>query len=232
MHVSSVVTNQFEGKRWAIPARVYARSLELYAGAPVTRERLQSELQMLGYQQRPQAEKTGTWAMNGNRMLVNSRPFRFWDGEEPARALDVRFADGGIESLRERRSGNEIDLVRMEPLEIGSIFPSHGEDRLALGPEDIPEALRQALVVVAAPALDLAQPRADPPEGAGERQGLRDHLHRPAAVAAGDLVDEARDVEPRRAARRAPSRRRPSDRPAEERTPDRPNGASRDGPAS
>jgi hypothetical protein len=62
----------------------------------------------------------------------------------------------------------------------------------------------QPLVVpVAAPAALLAQARAHPPERPGERQPLVDPLHRPAVLAARDLVDEARDVETRRAARRA-----------------------------
>ncbi|MEJ2308184.1 MAG: penicillin-binding protein 1B [Gammaproteobacteria bacterium] len=148
MHVSSVVTKKFEGKRWAVPARVYARSLELYAGSPVTSDRLQSELKLLGYRQKPQADRTGTWAVNGNRMLVNSRPFRFWDGEEPAQALDVRFGDGGVESLRDRRSGAEIDLVRMEPLEIGSIYPSHNEDRVILSYAQIPKMLEKTLLEI------------------------------------------------------------------------------------
>ena len=30
------IRHQFEGKRWAVPAKVYARPLELYAGAPLS----------------------------------------------------------------------------------------------------------------------------------------------------------------------------------------------------
>lgn len=148
VHVSDIVTKKFEGKRWAVPARVYARSLELYAGAPVSGERLKAELNLLGYRERPQADKTGSWAMNGNRLFVNSRPFRFWDGQESARALDVRFSGGSIESLRDRRSGKEIDLVRMEPLEIGSIYPSHNEDRVILSYDQIPKMLEKTLLEV------------------------------------------------------------------------------------
>jgi penicillin-binding protein 1B len=36
------VRNQFEGKRWALPARVYARPLELLAGMPLTPDDLTS----------------------------------------------------------------------------------------------------------------------------------------------------------------------------------------------
>jgi penicillin-binding protein 1B len=148
VHVSGMVTEKFEGKRWAVPARVYARSLELYAGAPVSGDRLRSELQMLGYREEPQADRTGTWTQNGNRLFVNSRPFTFWDGQEPARSLDVRFEGDRVVSLRERRSGTEVDLVRFEPLEIGSIYPSHNEDRIILGYHQIPKMLEQTLLAI------------------------------------------------------------------------------------
>ena len=30
------IRQQFEGKRWAVPAKVYARPLELYVGSPLS----------------------------------------------------------------------------------------------------------------------------------------------------------------------------------------------------
>ena len=44
-----LVRSQFEGKRWALPARVFARPLELYEGQSLRPENLQKELQLLGY---------------------------------------------------------------------------------------------------------------------------------------------------------------------------------------
>ena len=49
VYLSSEVRVAFEGKRWAIPARVYARPLELYEGASLSPEQLRYELQILGY---------------------------------------------------------------------------------------------------------------------------------------------------------------------------------------
>ena len=64
---------------------------------------------------------------------------------------------------------------------------------------------RQALVVLAAPAVLLAQPRADPAERAGQREALGDDLHRRRAGCRrlGDLAHERRDVEHRRTRRGA-----------------------------
>jgi penicillin-binding protein 1B len=38
VHLDKVVRAKFEGKRWALPARVYARPLELYVGRALTRD--------------------------------------------------------------------------------------------------------------------------------------------------------------------------------------------------
>ena len=43
------VRNQFEGKRWAIPARVYASPVELYAGYALPPEKFEALLKMLHY---------------------------------------------------------------------------------------------------------------------------------------------------------------------------------------
>ena len=43
------VRNEFEGRRFALPARVYARPLELFVGAGLGPEELALELRGLGY---------------------------------------------------------------------------------------------------------------------------------------------------------------------------------------
>ncbi len=45
------VRKQFEGKRWAIPARVYASPVELYAGYALTAEKFEALLKMLHYRE-------------------------------------------------------------------------------------------------------------------------------------------------------------------------------------
>ncbi|MEN8213183.1 MAG: penicillin-binding protein 1B [Pseudomonadota bacterium] len=148
MQLSDEITTSFEGQRWAIPARVYSRSMELYAGAPVSTQRLADELNYLGYRKVSQADTTGTWAMNGGRFMLRSRPFTSWDGAEPERALDVRISGGKVSSVADLVSGKELDLVRLEPLEIGSIYPRDNEDRVILAPGDIPDLLKKTLTTI------------------------------------------------------------------------------------
>jgi membrane peptidoglycan carboxypeptidase len=52
-----------------------------------------------------------------------------------------------IEALRDSR-GHEIPILRLDPLLIGSIFPTHGEDRIVVTPAEVPTLLPAALKAV------------------------------------------------------------------------------------
>jgi len=141
------VKSRFEGKRWAVPARVYGRPMELYPGAAISAEQLVAELQRLGYRKARSAKQVASWSRNRNRIVVRSRPFRFWDGLEPGRVLDLRFKGAILDSLRDGR-GRKLALVRLEAPEIGSIYPTHNEDRVPVPREQLPALLVEGLLAV------------------------------------------------------------------------------------
>src|SRR5690554_761822 len=49
IYLDAVVTSRFEGRRFEVPSRVYARPLELYDGATVSAATLNQELELAGY---------------------------------------------------------------------------------------------------------------------------------------------------------------------------------------
>ncbi|HEX7025638.1 MAG TPA: penicillin-binding protein 1B, partial [Gammaproteobacteria bacterium] len=51
VYLDVLIRSQFEGKRWALPARVYARPMELYAGEDLTKTDLLAELRFLNYRE-------------------------------------------------------------------------------------------------------------------------------------------------------------------------------------
>ncbi|MCG8428543.1 MAG: transglycosylase domain-containing protein, partial [Chromatiales bacterium] len=140
------VQAKFSGKRWAVPARVYARPLELYPGAEISAKQLSAELERLGYRKVSYPKQVASWSRNKNRFLIHSRPFQFWDSEEPAHLVEVIFGGRGIASLRQK--GRDLPLMRLEAPEIGSIYPAHTEDRVLVSRDDLPELLVQALLTV------------------------------------------------------------------------------------
>ena len=147
MYLDRIVTKQFEGRRWTLPAQVYAAPLELYASLPLNGSDLEHELQRLQYRRVDKLEHPGTYRLQGTRLDIALRPARFADETRPASILTVVSGEKGIDSLRDS-DGKDVPIARLEPLLIGSIFPIHGEDRIVVTPQEVPALLPQALTTV------------------------------------------------------------------------------------
>jgi penicillin-binding protein 1B len=143
LYLDHLVTKQFEGRRWTLPAQVYAAPLELYAGLTLSGSDLEHEL----HRRVDRLEHPGTYRMQGTRIDVALRPARFADEARPASILSIGASDKAIESIRDS-DGKDVPIVRLEPLLIGSIFPIHGEDRIVVTPQEVPALLPQALTTV------------------------------------------------------------------------------------
>jgi len=141
------VTAQFEGRRWTLPARVYAQPIDLYVGQTLSAERLGFELDRLGYLALRAANRPGTYRRRGQRVEVYVRAFRFSDELQPARLLKLGFEGDRIAALVDAK-GVDIPVYRLDPLLIGSIFPVHGEDRIVVSPDQVPAMLPEALKAV------------------------------------------------------------------------------------
>ena len=142
------VRTQFEGRRWALPARVYARPLELYAGKAQALSDTRSELALLGYREVSRVTEPGQYRILGERLRVATRGFVFWDGREPPRAVEIEFSGGRVRNLREGETKGSLALVRLDPLEVARIYPRHNEDRLLVRRDEIPAGLVRALIAV------------------------------------------------------------------------------------
>ena len=148
LYLDFSIRQQFEGKRWELPARVYARPLELFSGQDLQINDVVRELRAIGYQRRSNTRQPGSYWPVGNELYLVTREFAFWDGIEPSRRLLLRFDNSKFSSLSEQDSGKDLDIVRLEPMLIGGIYPSHNEDRLLVQLEDVPPLLVKALIAV------------------------------------------------------------------------------------
>jgi penicillin-binding protein 1B len=148
LYLDRMVTRQFEGRRWTLPAQVFAAPLELYAGLPLPEPELARELERLHYRRVTQLDRPGAYRLSGGgRIDVALRPASFPDERRDAQLLSVAFGPNGIESLKDA-AGHDVPVLRLEPLLIGSIFPSHGEDRVVVTPKEVPPLLPAALKAV------------------------------------------------------------------------------------
>jgi len=143
------VVNRFSGRIWAIPARVYARPLELYEGRPLTTEALLFELNRLDYQRVNQSpSRPGRYYHKGNVIEIQTRAFRFWDGEEFSQDVRINIRGNRISAQHGLKSRQAIPLVRLDPVYITGIFPAHGQDRVLLKLDEVPDLFKQVLLMV------------------------------------------------------------------------------------
>ena len=141
------VTSQFEGRRWTLPAQVYAQPTELYVGSTFTADQLEQELLRLGYQRVDAPKNPGSYSRRGARIDLVNRRFQFPDAMQEPQLLSITAGQTAIEDMRNGRD-EEVPIFRLDPLLIGSIFPIHGEDRVVVTPEEVSTLLPAALKVV------------------------------------------------------------------------------------
>jgi len=145
LDLNKTVVEKFEGKRWSIPSRVYARPLELFPGKYLNQESFERELQTVGYQISDDGLTSGTYARQGNRVTLTRRAFKYPDGKEPSLSLTLSFENNRVKMLQDAKTGQNYQLQRIEPLLIANIYPRLKEDRELLRLQDLPPVLVQGL---------------------------------------------------------------------------------------
>jgi penicillin-binding protein 1B len=147
VHLDRVVTREFQGRHWSVPARVYAAPLELYAGAPVAARDLEEELRRVHYRPGDPSAGPGLYRRRGNSFEIRARRVRFIDELREAQLLTITADSSSITGLRQA-DGTELPVFRLDPPVIGSVFPIHGEDRIVLSPADVPPLLRSGIKLI------------------------------------------------------------------------------------
>jgi Membrane carboxypeptidase (penicillin-binding protein) len=140
------VRTQFEGKRWAIPARVYASPVELYAGYNLTSAKFEDLLQALHYRLDVNLSSDGTYFTNGSQISVKTREFTFWDQQQPSTVIRINFNASGISNIVDAAQKKDIAIVRLDPVQIGSLYPTIKEDRILIKLEEAPDTLIKGLL--------------------------------------------------------------------------------------
>ena len=146
VYLDARITSTFTDKMWELPAKVYARPLELFVGADLDVEDLVYELQVLGYRKVTNPRKPGQVARNRNRFDIYTRGFDFPNERESARRVLIDLSGGKVKSIS--AGGGSVDLMRLDPVQIGGIYPLHGEDRVLVRLDDVPQTLSQGLLAV------------------------------------------------------------------------------------
>src|SRR5713101_6305065 len=139
------VRSEFEGRRFALPARIYARPLELHAGLRIAQIDVTRELQEAGYREGAREGESGWFLRDNDWLEVAVRPFVFWDGAQGPKRVRVAFDGGAVRAVQDAE-GRDLPLARLEPLPIGGIYPANNQDRVLVRLAEVPKPLVEALI--------------------------------------------------------------------------------------
>ena len=113
-HLDSVVTREFRGRHWSVPARVFAAPLELYVGAPVSANDLEQELRRLHYRPGDPSTGTGIYRRRNDSFDLRARRVRFIEELREPTSVSIRAGSGSITDLRQA-DGTELPVFRLDP---------------------------------------------------------------------------------------------------------------------
>ncbi len=147
VYLDAIVQEKFSGKRWTVPAKVYARPLELFVGQKLAKDDFLKELDALGYRRETAASGPGGVSVAGNNLELHTRGFQFYESVEPSQRVRVRFSGDYVAGLSQA-NGGALAVARLEPLLIGGLYPAHQEDRVLIKLEQVPPYLVETLVAV------------------------------------------------------------------------------------
>lgn len=145
------IRKQFEGQKWALPAHVYTRPMELYVGQQLDRQLVEAELLELGYQARQNIARVGSYKITPETIQIHQREFRFWDGLQSQQQLTITLQGEQITSIDVggiNSPPSKIEIVRLEPRLFGSVSPLSHEDRSLLKLDEVPPILIKALLAI------------------------------------------------------------------------------------
>lgn len=135
------IVNKFENRRWDVPATVYSRPLMLEKGTVISNEHLKTWLSELDYTKGDTAG-TGRYEESDGSYVIHTRGFDYGDGEiDPAQIIKITLKAGKVATVQ-----SNDGVARLEPIEIGRIYPENNEDRVILKKDEVPKQLVDALI--------------------------------------------------------------------------------------
>ena len=146
--LSWLAKNKFAGKKWDLPARIYARPLEMYPGMKIDPNSLEQELVLMQYRHVERIDGEGSFSRSGNTFTIFSRDFDFGDDHIPFQKIRVEVQNEKISTLKDLETGDPLTLVRLDPAHIGSFYPTHNQDRLWVKIEEVSPLLIQTILTV------------------------------------------------------------------------------------
>lgn len=144
-----IVQSRFEGRRFAVPSRVYAAPKVIYTGADWERLDLEGWLARTGYREQQEAGPlaVGHYRSLPGRLRVHLRGFEHPELPEPDRRIEFRLEAGRVREMRDDK-GHPVDVVALEPEQISAFYDEDREQRDLVAIAEVPPHLVDAIYAI------------------------------------------------------------------------------------
>ena len=147
---SGRIDNLLRGDVFTRSAGIYAAPKQIRVNQSISEDDFVGYLKRAGYVERNQQADSarGRYAMNGSTVDVDPGADSMVDGLHPFPQLRVEFRGGkSIGYITDRQNGAHLDKAQLEPELISSVTGRERAKRRVIGFNDVPENLRNAIVV-------------------------------------------------------------------------------------
>ena len=151
MVFSARIDNLLKGEVFTRSAGIYAAPKQIRAGQNISTQDLIDYLKRAGYVERGQQADSarGRYALDGSTIEVQPGNDSMLDHAQAFQSLRVQFARDGksIAFIANKDTGARVDRAQLDPELISSVTGRERAKRRVIGFNDVPENLRNAIVV-------------------------------------------------------------------------------------
>jgi len=147
--VDEELREKFENPRWKLPSHIYSDSMWIYPGRLLSTSGLIERLKQLNYQETTdEPTRPGEYRLTPNEVLIYQKKFEYPGETVAARLVRVSLGGEAIVQLFDITNKTPLDVLRIEPMKIGSIFPQFQIERRIIPYDELPASLVWSVVAI------------------------------------------------------------------------------------
>ncbi|OGQ23211.1 MAG: hypothetical protein A3I05_07800 [Deltaproteobacteria bacterium RIFCSPLOWO2_02_FULL_44_10] len=136
-------------RKWNLPSRVFSDAEYLYPGIDINTRKLLEKLDRLGYRNTgSRIEGPGDYAKARQHLDIYLHDFDYPGDRFRGFPLRIELDRTVIVKLLHREEKKELELARLEPEVVASIFDERMEDRTVVTLEEVPPSLLEAIILI------------------------------------------------------------------------------------
>jgi len=149
-HLGQIVEEKFgQQDKWNLPSRVFSDAEYLYPGIDIKQRDLLAKLDRLSYRNSGDSiQSPGDYSINSSHLDIYLHDFSYPNEVFKGFPVRIGLRNHHITSIENKLEGQTLELVRLEPEMLASIFDERMEDRTEIKLSDVPPHLAEAIILI------------------------------------------------------------------------------------